>query len=54
VRASDPLWVAYQKLLRSRLVAIPVVSQNIYSGLVTVSDIRWALKQGDPPSKATK
>ena len=25
VRASDPLWVAYEKLLRSRLMAIPVV-----------------------------
>jgi CBS domain-containing protein len=54
VRASDPLWVAYQKLLRSQLVAIPVVSQNIYSGLVTVSDIRWALKQGDPPVKTAR
>lgn len=54
VRASDPLWVAYEKLLRSRLVAIPVVSQNIYSGLVTVSDIRWALKQGDPPAKVVE
>lgn len=49
VRSSDPLWVAYEKLIRSNLYAIPVVSQNVYSGLVTLSDIRRALKSNHLP-----
>jgi len=49
VRSSDPLWVAYEKLLRSHLYGIPVVSQNVYSGLITLADIRRALKNSRLP-----
>ncbi len=50
VRASDPLWVAYEKLQRSHLFAIPVVNRNNLCGLVSLSDIRRALRSGVPPS----
>ena len=49
VRSSDPLWVAYEKLTRANLFGIPVVSRNVYCGLVTLADIRQALKSGQPP-----
>jgi len=44
VRPGDPLWVAYEKLMRSRLDAIPVVSQNEYFGLIRLSDIRRTVR----------
>ena len=49
VRSSDPLWVAYEKLLRSHLYAIPVVSQNVYSGLITLADIRRTVRNSRLP-----
>jgi Zn-dependent protease len=48
VRTSDPLWVAYEKLQRSRLFAIPVVNRNNLCGLVSLSDIRRALRSSAP------
>ncbi len=48
VRTSDPLWVAYEKLQRSQLFAIPVVNQHSLCGVVSLADIRRALRNGTP------
>ncbi len=51
VRLNDPLWVAYEKLKRSRLDAIPVVSQGSLSGLITLADVRRALRNRPPDAQ---
>jgi Zn-dependent protease/CBS domain-containing protein len=53
VRSTDPLWVAYEKLQRSHLFAIPVVHRNNLCGLVSLTDIRQVLRNGAPPQPAT-
>jgi Zn-dependent protease len=44
VRPSDPLWLAYEKLQQSHLFAVPVVSQDDLCGLISLADIRHALR----------
>ncbi len=51
VRISDPLWVAYEKLQRSNLFAIPVVNLNNLCGLVSLAEIRRVLRSGLPPGR---
>ncbi len=52
VRAGDPLWVAYEKLHRSQLFAIPVVNRETdgLDGLVSLADIRRVLREGGQPA----
>jgi CBS domain-containing protein len=52
VRAGDPLWVAYEKLHRSQLFAIPVVNRDTdgLDGLVSLADIRRAIRDGGQPA----
>lgn len=50
VRPKDPLWVAYEKLQRANLVAIPVIQQDTFCGLVTLTDIRYVMREGKPPA----
>jgi CBS domain-containing protein len=52
VRAGDPLWVAYEKLRRSQLFAIPVVNRETdgLDGLVSLADIRRAIRDGSQPA----
>jgi Zn-dependent protease len=44
VHPSDPLWLAYEKLQQSRLFAVPVVSKDDLCGLISLADIRRALR----------
>lgn len=44
VGPSDPLWLAYEKLQQSRLFAVPVVSKDDLCGLISLADIRRALR----------
>ncbi len=44
VQPSDPLWLAYEKLQQSRLYAVPVVSRDDLCGLISLGDIRRALR----------
>jgi Zn-dependent protease len=44
VQPSDSLWLAYEKLQQSRLYALPVVSRDDLCGLISLGDIRRALR----------
>jgi Zn-dependent protease len=48
VRAGDPLWIAYEKMRRARLNAIPVVNRDQFCGLVTLLDIQRIIRVGAP------
>lgn len=45
VQASDPLWIAHEKLRRFNLSAIPVVMNDDLKGLVTLADIKRVLRE---------
>ena len=46
VKPGDLLWVAYDRMRRSQLAAIPVVSQDTLHGLVTMGDVHRVLRSG--------
>lgn len=46
VRASDPLWIAHEKLRTWKLTAIPVMSDEHLDGLVTLAEIQRVLRHG--------
>ena len=48
VQASDPLWIAHEKLKRFNLSAIPVVTNDDLKGLVTLADIQRVLRENAP------
>jgi signal-transduction protein with cAMP-binding, CBS, and nucleotidyltransferase domain len=49
VSSGDPLWIAYEKLRRSRLKAIPVIDHGRLRGLVTLTDIQRTLRDFQKP-----
>jgi CBS domain-containing protein len=51
VQASDPLWIAHEKLRRFNLSAIPVVVNDDLKGLVTLADIRRILRENAPSTQ---
>lgn len=43
VRPTDPLWIAYEKMKRSSLYAIPVMDHDQFQGVITLADIQRRL-----------